>query len=152
MMFRPQFPLGTLLLGLVCGAGCDPRPEPGSSTSTPPGSSTGTPAAGLAEAASKAAETVQQVAGQAQAAAAVAADKVRELVDSAKKLAGDNKWEEALKLLQDAKALQLTPERRSMIDGLVAQFKEQMSKAALQQARDKAGAEIGKSLDGLLKK
>lgn len=152
MKTQPQYPLATLLLGLACAVGCGPKPEPSSSASTPPGSSTGTPAAGLAEAASKAAETVQQVAGQAQAAAAVAGDKVRELVDSAKKLAGDNKWEEAMKLLQDAKALQLTPEQRSMIDGLIAQFKEQMSKAALQQAKDKAGAEVGKSLDGLLKK
>lgn len=138
----------------IVAIGCGPTSE-NNTVATPapaPTSAAPAPAAAVIDAATTATEAVKQVAGQAQAVAAAATDKIRELIDSAKKLGGENKWEEALKLLQQAKGMQLSAEQKSMVDGLVSQFQQQMAKAALQKAGDKAGEAVGKSLEGLIKK
>ncbi|MBI3415713.1 MAG: hypothetical protein HY043_10425 [Verrucomicrobia bacterium] len=108
--------------------------------------------------AEKAAQALKDQAEAAkQSAAKVAADKradllanvskVQGLIDTAKKLSGENKWAEALKIVNDLAAQKLTPEQQTIVDGLKQQAQKQAQEAVAKKATDEAEKAIG----GLLK-
>ena len=82
---------------------------------------------------------------QAQLAASVS--KVQGLIDTAKKLSGENKWAEALKIVNDLAGQKLTPDQQTIVAGL----KQQAQKQAEDAVAKKAASEAEKAIGGLLK-
>ena len=73
-------------------------------------------------------QAAQQVAGEAQKTAAAGAAEATKLADTAiakaKVLMGEKKYQEALTALQQAAALQLTPDQKKTLDGLMAEVQK----------------------------
>ena len=93
-------------------------------------------------------KTASQLKDQTQTAIAAANEKVQGLIDTAKKLIADTKWQQALDTLQQVGSYKLSPEQQTLVDALKKQVQERLAKAATQ----KAVGDASKSLDGLLKK
>lgn len=92
----------------------------------------------------------QKAAQDAQAAATKAANeakaKAQGLIDQAKNLVSQNKFEEALKLLQNLTGVELSSEQQAQTD----QIKKSIQEAAAKKAANDAAAEAKKSLGNLL--
>jgi hypothetical protein len=147
-----------LLAPLICAcllfaSGCGSKEE-----ATPPApNEPAKPAAAPAADAQKLATPAQQAATQAvdalTAQAATAKDalataaKAQGLIDTAKRLTGENKWSEALKILNDLASYKLTPEQQTLVDNLKAEAQKQLEALAAKKAADEAGKAVG----GLLK-
>ncbi len=67
------------------------------------------------------------------------ADNFTKVMDAAKKLTGDNKYDEALKMLGTLTYNKLTPDQQKMVDSL----KEQIQKAMAAKATDSATKAVG---------
>ena len=93
----------------------------------------------------KAAEALKE---QSQSAVSAADERAQGLINSAKKLAADNKWTEVLNILRQLASYKLTPEQQEFVDGLKKQAQQQVAKSAT----ERATGEAAKKLDGLLKK
>ncbi len=88
--------------------------------------------------AQKAAQSVKE---QSEAIGAAATEKAQGLIDSAKKLADQSKWSEAMAVLQQLTNAQLTPDQQKLVDALKMQVQQHLTQRAAE-----------KTLDGLLKK
>jgi len=95
----------------------------------------------LKQAADKTQAEAQRAVEQSQAIGAAAPEKTQGLIDSAKQLANQNKWSEAMGVLQQLANAKLTPEQQRLVDDLKTQVQQHLT----QRAGEKA-------LDGLLKK
>jgi hypothetical protein len=151
-----------LALGVGCGSketSSVPAPKEAPAASREAGNA----ASQAGESAKKAIDQVQgdasKVASQAGETAAAAKQslaagsdemlaKASAIIESAKKLTGENKWAEALKALEQLANYKLTPEQQTLVDGL----KKQINAALQQAATQKAAGEAGKALNNLLKK
>lgn len=101
----------------------------------------------LQAAAKEQAEAARKAAADAQAQVAATAAKVASLIDTAKKLTSENKWAEALKILNDLAAAKLTPQQQAVVDSLKEQANKELKAAAAKKATDEAAKAVG----GLLK-
>ena len=144
------------ILGLTAGAalvlavGCGKQEAP--SGETPPPANVSQPVADAAKAAVEqvqttatavAAQAVQEVTAQANAAAAAASTQAQQVLDQAKGLVGEAKYQEALGLLQQLKELKLTPEQQKLLDDLKTQIQTALAKAAGTNAASVLGNILG---------
>lgn len=162
-----SFSIAILSLGgFLLAAGCS-KPE---ETSAPPAADLQKKADVVASEAKPAVEpptpAVQQTSAQVdtQAVAAVAVapavvtnapaqteaitSKTQSSIDAIRKLLADKKWSEALKMVSDLAATQLTPEQQASVDAL----KQQALKLGQEEAATKAADQGSKALGGLLQK
>ena len=100
----------------------------------------------LNETADAARKSAAKVAADAQSQLAGATSKVQSLIDTARKLSGENKWTEALNILNQLASQRLTPEQQAVVDGI----KQQAQKQAEEAVAKKAAAEAAKAVGGLL--
>ncbi len=141
----------TLCAALVALCGCS-KEQPATDTQTP------TANQGQAPAAAQAVETATTAAGQAveaakstaaqltnQAATAVqaATQQAQTLIDKAKGLLADNKYQEALASLGQLKNLQLTAEQQKLVDDLKAKIQAALTKAATTDPASALGGALG---------
>jgi LAS superfamily LD-carboxypeptidase LdcB len=82
--------------------------------------------------------------------ATAAASQAQGLIDKAKALAGEGKYQDALNIIQQLSAIKLTPEQQKLVDDLKAQVQKMMADAATKAAADKATTEANKAIGGLL--
>jgi hypothetical protein len=88
----------------------------------------------------------EQVAADKQTQPAAGAAKLQGLIDTAMGLAGEKKWADVLKILAQLAGEKLTPAQQTVVEGL----KSDAQKEAGASVADKATANAGNALDGLL--
>lgn len=97
--------------------------------------------------ATPAAQAVQTAAAQGVASAAAAAattnTQVQALIDKAKGLVTDQKYQEALNVVQQLSNVQLTPEQQKLVDGLKAQIQAALAKTTATGAASALGNVLG---------
>jgi hypothetical protein len=144
----------TAAVGLLFAAGCGKQetpssekpaaadaPKPAAEPAKPAAAATPAPAAAASPAATAtapapapAASTVQQAvdaaATQAAAAAATATSQAQTLIDKAKGLVTDEKYKDALTVLQQLSNVKLTDEQQKLVDSLKAQIQTALANTA----------------------
>jgi hypothetical protein len=94
----------------------------------------------VADASQQVQDTAATATKQVQDATAAASTKGQELIDKAKKLIAENKYQDASAILQELTGYKLTPEQEKLVLGL----KDEITKAlASQAAKDAAGNILG---------
>ena len=143
----------TACAALVLAGGCSKEEPPTGETPK----ATAEPASGAdavkaaTEAASEAASGAQKAAQaaatqavvEAADAAAAATAQTQALIDKAKGLVTDQKYQEALGVVQQLTSLKLTPEQQKLVDGLKAQIQAGLAKATAPDAASAAGNVLG---------
>ncbi len=148
------------MLGLTAGAalflasGCSKEQPPPSETpkaATPPATET-QPVAEAAKAAveqvkttatATAEQATKAVTTEAAAAAAGANIQIQSLIDKAKSLVADQKYQDALNSLQQLSSFKLSDEQQKLVDGLKAQIQAALAKAAGSNAASAIGNILG---------
>jgi hypothetical protein len=88
-----------------------------------------------------------QAATDKQSQLAVGTAKLQALIDSAKTLAGQNKWADVLKILSDLAGQKLSPAQQTAVDGLKSDAQKQAQSAVADKAKQDAGNALGGLLD-----
>jgi hypothetical protein len=88
-------------------------------------------------------EALKTAASQTNAVAAAASSQVQGLIDKAKGLVTDQKYQDALNVIQQLSSLQLTPEQQKLVDGLKAQIQTALAKATATDAASALGNVLG---------
>ncbi len=139
-----------LMAAVVMISGCKKEePAPPATPSEKP-AATITPAPTAEQTATQAADAVKKTASdltntatnamkQATATMALANEKFQGLVDTTKKLMGDNKYEEAMKIVNQLLAEKLSPEQQTIVN----QLKEQIEKALSSKLGEAATKAVG---------
>jgi hypothetical protein len=148
------------ILGLTAGAallltsGCGKEQPPSGETPQAP-SPAASEAQPMAEAAKAAAEqvkttataaaeqTAKTVTSQAQTAVAAANTQIQGLIDKAKGLLAEQKYQDALNTLQQLTTFKLSDEQQKLVDGLKAQIQTAMAKATGTNAASALGNILG---------
>ena len=84
----------------------------------------------------------------AQAAAAEEQSRIQGLIDTAKNLAEQNKYTEALNTLNELVNVKLSPEQQAIVDTLKATIQKQVAQAATDKAASTAQGAVGNVLNG----
>jgi vacuolar-type H+-ATPase subunit H len=148
MKIKTLVPAITLGAVLVWAAGCGKKEEP---TPPPKAQETQKPTGAAVGEAQKAAETAKTTAEtaveSAKATAAGAAEaakaKAQEIIDKAKSLVGENKYQDALNALQGLAGMSLTDEQQKIVDGLKKQIQDALAKKAAGEATSAVGNILG---------
>ena len=128
--------LSAAVIGLLFTSGCGNKEETAPPVAGEPATSVAAPVA-----------DAQKAAGSLKDQATAATAKAQEMIDTAKKLTSENKWDEALKVVNDLANYKLTPEQQTLVDNLKAEVQKQLQALATKKATDEAGKAVG----GLLK-
>lgn len=133
------------LSGLVL-AGCSKQdPIPSSDTGAQAADSAVTDLSKTVEAAKTAGEkAVADVSKQVQDTTAAASAKAQGLIDKARSLIAENKYQEASAVIQELSGHKLTAEQQKLVDGL----KEQLQKALAGKAATDGASAVGNILGG----
>jgi len=132
------------LAAVALASGCSKNEEPATSEASKAANSTIADAANAAaktsealkQTAEKTQADVQKAAEQAQAIGTTATEKIQALIDSAKKLMGEDKWTEALNILQQLANSKLTPEQQQLVDDLKKQVQQHLTQGAAEKTLD----------------
>ena len=139
-----------LAIGMSAGCGKTETAAPsadGAQKATPASSITAetvtksveTAATAVKETSQKAVETAQKAVETATA----VTSQVQGMIDNAKKLLGENKYDEALQLLNKLAGEKLTGEQKSLVDSLKEQAQKMIQAAATKKATDEATKAVG---------
>jgi hypothetical protein len=129
-----------LCAALTAVTGCKKEePTPGSEAAKPDEGV----AAKVAKVVDAAKTAVKETADQAAAQVKAAQDQAQGLIDRAKGLVNDKKYQEALSSLGQLANLKLTPEQQKLVDDLKAQVQTALSKAAGSDAASALGGALG---------
>jgi hypothetical protein len=96
-----------------------------------------------AAAASTAQQTVSGASNQAVTAVAASMTEVQALIEKAKGLVTDEKYKDALTVVQQLSGMRLTPEQRTLVDGLKAQIQTALAKSTAPDAASALGNVLG---------
>jgi hypothetical protein len=130
---------------LLLSAGCSKQEPPaGETTKTMSPASTETRKAADTVAAA-AQQAVNAATNQGGAAIADSMSQTQTLIDKAKGLVTDEKYKDALTVVRQLSGLRLTPEQRTLVDGLKAQIQTALAKSATSDAGSAAGNALGGS-------
>jgi len=151
-----------LLFAAGCGKTEQPGGETGKATSPPAAEMPGTVQSAATAAVPKTVEAAQAVGQQVQTAAVAATQQtisaatnqaaaavaesmsqVQMLIDKAKALVSDEKYKDALTVVQQLSSLKLTPEQRTLVDNLKAQIQTALATAAGTNAASAVGNILG---------
>lgn len=88
-------------------------------------------------------QTVKAAASQTNAAAAASTSQVQGLIDKAKGLVTNEKYQDALNVVQQLSSMKLTPEQQTLVDGLKAQIQTALAKATGADAASALGNVLG---------
>ncbi len=88
-------------------------------------------------------EVVGAATNQAGAPVAAANSQVQALIDKAKGFVTDEKYKDALPVVQQLSSLRLTPEQRTLVDGLKAQIQTALAKSTASDAASALGNVLG---------
>ena len=136
-----------VIMGATAGAalflavGCSKQEPPAGETAkptSPAASEAPTPAAATA-----AQQAVTAATNQAGAAVADSMSQAQSLIDKAKGLVADEKYKDALKVVQQLSSLRLTPDQRTLVDGLKAQIQTALAKSTTSDAASAVGNALG---------
>ncbi len=98
----------------------------------------------VSAAAATAAQTMQAAATQAVASAtSTATTQVQGLIEKAKGLVSNQKYQDALTVVQQLSSLQLTPDQQKLVDGLKAQIQSALAASATSNAASALGNILG---------
>jgi hypothetical protein len=111
---------------------------PKAATEQPPPAAVPAPAQAVQSAATQAVATAA-----AAAASSAAGTQVQALIDKAKGLLSDQKYQDALNTVQQLSNLKLTPEQQTLVDSLKAQIQSAMAKSATSNAASALGNILG---------
>jgi hypothetical protein len=126
---------------LLLAVGCSKQEPPACDTTkqtSSPASETPKPAAATA-----AQQVVSAASNQAGAAVAGSMSQVQTLIDKAKGLVTEEKYKDALTVVQQLSSLRLTPEQRTLVDSLKAQIQTALAKSTTSDAASAAGNVLG---------
>jgi hypothetical protein len=148
---------------LLLAAGCSKQEPPAGETPKPaeapkPAAEAASAAAAVSQAAASVVTQAQQTAAsvaaaaqqavsaatnQAAAAGAEATSQVQTLIEKAKGLVTDEKYKDALTVVQQLASAKLTPEQRTLVDGLKAQIQTALAKSTTSDAASALGNALG---------
>ena len=120
----------------------EPTPPPAAPAKPAPPAAATVPVPAAPTAPAMPAAATQAVAAAAAAASATSAQ-AQGLIDKAKGLVTDQKYQEALTLVQQLSSLKLTPEQQTLVDSLKAQIQTAMAKSATSNAASALGNILG---------
>jgi hypothetical protein len=128
---------------LLLAAGCSKQEPPAGETtkSMSPASTETRKAADTVAAAAQ--QAVNAATNQAGAAIADSMSQAQALIDKAKGLVADDKYKEALTVVRQLSGLRLTPEQRTLVDGLKTQIQTALAKSPTSDAASAAGNALG---------
>ena len=88
-------------------------------------------------------KVVTDASKQVQATAAAASSKVQELLDKAKKLVAENKYQDASAIIQELTGYQLTPDQQKLVEGLKAEIQKALANKATSEGASAVGNILG---------
>jgi hypothetical protein len=88
-------------------------------------------------------QAVSTATNQAVAAAAASTNQAQALIEKAKGLVTDQKYKDALTVVQQLASVKLTPEQRTVVDGLKTQIQTALAKDAASNAASALGGVLG---------
>jgi hypothetical protein len=88
-------------------------------------------------------QAVKAAVSQTNTVAAASSTQVQGLIDKAKGLVTDEKYQDALKVVQQLSSLKLTPEQQTLVDGLKSQIQTALAKATGADAASALGNVLG---------
>jgi hypothetical protein len=130
---------------LLLAAGCSKQEPPAGDNNKPMSPASTETRKATDNAAAAAQQAASAATNQAGDTIADSMSQVQSLIDKAKGLVTDEKYKDALTVVRQLSGLRLTPEQRTLVDGLKAQIQTALAKSATSDAASAPGSVPGGS-------
>jgi hypothetical protein len=130
---------------LLLAAGCSKQEPPAGETTKPTSPTSAEMRKSTDTAAAAAQQALSAATNQSDAAVADSMSQAQTLIEKAKGLVTDEKYQDALNVVRQLSSLRLTPEQRTLVDGLKAQIQTALAKSATSGAASAPGDVLGGS-------